>query len=208
MCKEHMNDYHRDCPCCCEQGPQGPAGLQGPQGIQGVPGAQGAMGPSGLQGSPGPQGPKGDAGKDCDCSQMKEVPYINLYSNLDQVLDANGGATDMCKFEKINSVTAPDFDITLAASQGQIKVLTAGTYVLQWFADGRLHSPFPSPVPSWGLSLYKNSVSVGGSSQVGFTQSPDDDSISLSAEVIIDLAVNDVLMLKNICKSSINLLSA
>lgn len=188
--------HGRKCPCCCEQGPQGIPGLQGPQGIQGVPGAQGATGPQGIQGIPGMQGPQGPAGKDCDCTHVG-LSHLNAYSNRDQLIALNGAINDFATFEAVNSFTAPDFDFSNAALLGQIKVLTAGTYQIDFSVDGVLASPFPSPVPSWGVVLYRNGVIIPGSAVAGFAQSPDDDTISLSNTLQIDIAANDVIMLRN-----------
>lgn len=190
-----MSDYptHHRCPCCCIEGPEGPAGTQGPQGISGPMGPQGPMGPTGSQ---GPRGPKGDPGKDCDCHDTHA--YLNIFSQLDQTLDASGGASDTAKFELLNALTPPFFDISMAALTGAIKVLVAGVYVVEWFANGMLQPPYPSPVPSWGLTLYKNGVAVPGASQAGFSQSPDDDASSISARVVIALAANDILTVENI----------
>jgi hypothetical protein len=206
--------------CCCCYGPQGPQGVmgpQGPQGIQGVkgsdgrPGAQGMQGPLGLtgsQGTPGNQGPQGIPGiqgpqglqgipgKDCDCSPY----YLSLYSIKDQTLGANGSATDSAKLEALGVGTAAAFDWSLAATTGVIKVLIAGVYQCQWDADGMLAPPFQSPVPSWGLALYRNGVLLPGSAVAGFSQSPDDDATCLSALINVSLAVGDLLQIKNVGK--------
>lgn len=205
MCKDDMShEYDRKCPCCCEQGPVGPAGLQGEQGVQGVPGAQGIMGPAGPQGPRGLQGPKGDPGKDCDCSQAGSKAYFNLYSHLDQHLSPFGGAADYCKLPSSNSVSA-DFDISQANVSGEVKFLKAGIYKIGYAVDGHLEAPFPSPVPSWGMGLYLNGVFVPGSAQAGFSQSPDDDSISLSCAVVIDVKAGDLLKLRSISSSPVML---
>lgn len=206
MCKEHDQNYHRDCPCCCEQGPQGSIGMQGPQGIQGVPGAQGAQGPTGMQGNAGPQGPKGDAGKDCDCSQTQVVPYMNLYSNVDQHLPLFGDANDGIKFAGTNTAT-PDFDISQANVNGDIKFLKAAKYLIGYGANGRLEAPFPAPVPSWGTGLFLNGALIPGSVQAAFSQSPDDDSLCINNQVIISINANDIIKLRNVSLHGISLKS-
>ena len=200
MCKEDMNHtkhmWHRDCPCCCEQGPQGPAGLQGPQGIQGVPGSQGVPGPTGLQGPQGLQGPKGDKGdpgKDCVCNNA----YINLFSESDQDLSAFGAGSDFAKLDKTGVMTA-DFDISLAASQGIVKFLKAGVYQIGWDGNGHLAAPFPGPVPSWGLGMWKNNVFIPGSAIAGFSQSPDDDAEALAAIFNVTMAAGDTIQIRNV----------
>jgi len=193
MCKE---DHYKERCCCCIQGPQGVPGLQGPQGIQGVPGAQGIPGKDGMQGPQGLQGPQGEPGKDCDCTEHASA-YFNVYSNQDQNLDAFANANNFAKFEKSNLVSA-DFDISLANITGEVKFLKAGKYQIGYVVDGKLADPFPAPVPSWGLSLYMNDILLSGSAQAGFSQSPDDDTISLSGVVIVDVKQNDMLRLKNV----------
>lgn len=191
MCKEDMMWNH-----CCVQGPQGIPGPQGPQGVQGVPGVQGSTGPQGVQGPQGIQGQKGDPGKDCDCSGSSN--YLSLYSLLDQQLGAYGSATDFAKLENLGVGTPSSFDWSLAASTGVVKVLIAGIYQVQWDADGMLAAPFPSPVPSWGLALYRNGVLLPGSAVAGFSQSPDDDANCLAALINVQLNVGDTLQIKNI----------
>lgn len=207
MCKDQSNSMsYRDCPCCCEQGPQGPMGLQGPQGIQGVPGAQGAIGPQGIQGNAGAQGPKGDAGKDCDCSQSNMAASFNIYSNVDQHLTPANSSTDFAKFEAQNYADA-NFDLSQVNVTGEIKFLKAGKYLVLYGTNGRLEAPFPSPVPSWGMGLFKNNVLVPGSIQAAFSQSPDDDSLCLNNEVIIDVMANDLIKLRSVSNNNVFLKS-
>ena len=221
----------------CTQGPQGVPGKQGIQGIQGVPGAAGpagasgatgaqgpagitgAMGAQGAQGVPGAQGPGGVAGpqgiqglqgapgKDCNNTDCCNKGYLSLYSISDQTLGANGSATDFAKLEALGVGVNTYFDWSLAATTGIIKVLKAGVYQLQWDADGMLAPPFSTPVPSWGLALYRNGVLLPGSAVAGFSQSPDDDANCLSALINVQLAVNDTLQIKNISTAPIFLKS-
>ena len=208
MCKEDMN-WHRDYNHCCQEGPQGPMGPQGPQGIQGVPGAQGATGPQGIQGPQGLQGPKGDPGKDCDCSNSEccQRVYINLFSESDQNLNAFGAGSDFAKLDKVGVMT-PDFDISLAASQGIVKFLKAGVYQIGWDADGMLSAPFPSPVPSWGLGMWLNGSFIPGSAIAGFSQSPDDDATALAAIFNVNISAGDVIQIRNVSTSPIFLKSS
>jgi Collagen triple helix repeat (20 copies) len=194
MCKEDMDSKHR-C-CCCIQGPQGVPGLQGPQGPQGVPGVQGAMGPQGVQGPQGLQGPKGDPGKDCDCPEQARV-YANLFSEVNQTLDQFGGLLDYVKFEGQNQVSA-DIDVSQANISGEIKIMKKGIYVVSSTAEACLNPPFPSPVPSWGMAIFRNGIRIPGSSYGGFTSSPDDDLEGSTIQVIVQLDVNDLIKVRNI----------
>jgi hypothetical protein len=159
-----------------------------------VPGPQGATGQTGMQ---GPQGLQGLPGKDCDCTGITDQ-YINMYSYVDQSLTANGAGNDTVKFQLTNVVSPGGFDTTNAALLGEIKVLHAGTYVIQYHVDGLLTPPYPAPVPSWGVALYKNGILIPGSPIAGFSQSPDDDAICLSNSVQFVLAANDIITLRNI----------
>lgn len=194
MCKEDMN-YHR-C-CCCEQGPQGVPGLQGPQGIQGVPGPQGIPGQTGMQGPQGLQGPKGDPGK-CDCEFV--TVYANLFSNMDQAIDKYNDPNDFVRFEKMNEVSS-NIDVSNANSLGEIKILKNGIYSFSYYVEGSLLPPFPAPVPSWALALFKNGIQVLGSSFGGFNQSPDDDIENVSGQVIISCNSGDLIKIRNIVLS-------
>lgn len=209
MCKDEMK-WHREYNDCCLEGPQGPMGPQGPQGIQGVPGAQGAVGSQGIQGPQGLQGPKGDPGKDCDCSGQHDCcdkVYINLFSESDQQLSAFGGGSDFAKLDKTGVMT-PDFDISLAATQGIVKFLKAGVYQICWDGNGILASPFPSPVPSWGLGMWKNGVFIAGSAIASFSQSPDDDANAIAAIFNVSISAGDILQIRNASTAAIALISS
>jgi len=201
------NGYHRDCPCCCEQGPQGPMGLQGPQGVQGVPGVQGAIGPQGMQGPQGLQGPKGDPGKDCDCSQTGGAceMYANLYATQPQIVAPYLGGVDYVKFDAQNAVSAGDFDLTAANTTGEIKFLKHAIYALSWELQARITTPVPVPVPSWSFGFWLNGVLVPGSIYSGYTQSPNDDAAHSTGEIILEIKAGDVLKLRNTSVSSVNL---
>jgi hypothetical protein len=190
MCKDDMKNWNP----CCEQGPQGPAGMQGMQGIQGVPGPQGIPGPTGLQGPQGLQGVPGAAGQNCLCN----AGYLSLYSIINQNLTANGGTNDFATLENLGVGVSGYFDWSTASIDGKIKVLQAGVYQVQWDADGMLAQPFPSPVPSWGLALYRNGAVLPGSAVAGYNSSPDDDATCLSNLINVQLNVGDVLQIKNI----------
>lgn len=201
MCKD---DHKRDCPCCCEQGPQGPRGLQGPQGVQGVPGAQGIPGQDGMQ---GPQGPKGDAGKDCDCSESN-LPYLNVYASVAQTVQPfNAPAVgDQVLFDKQNANSgALDFDLSQMNVSGDVKFLKHGIYHLQWQLQGRITTPVPNPVPSWSFGFWLNGVLVPGSIYSGYTQAPGDDACHSTSDIIIEVKAGDMLRLRNTSVSQVAL---
>ena len=188
---------------CCLVGPQGPAGLQGAQGIQGVPGAQGIMGPSGAQ---GPQGPQGVPGKDCDCPQGGAcLRYANVFSSVDQNLSAFSAGSDAVFFNLQNAVSSGDFDLSLMATTGQVKVLNHGIYSIGWALQAKTTPPVIAPVPSWSFGLWINGVLVPGSVYSGFTQSPNDDTAHINGDVIIEVPAGGVLMLRNTSKTAVSL---
>lgn len=181
-------------------GPMGEKGEKGDTGLKGDKGDTGEQGPVGATGPAGPAGEKGDTGEKGEKGDPGENllgrAHLTLYSNVDQNMDANGGAADYVKFEA-NQSNSGDFDLSMANVDGSIRFLKTGTYFLSYTVDGGLLPPFPSPVPSWALAFYKNNVLVTASGQAGFSQSPDDDAICLSVELLLDMAANDVLKLRN-----------
>lgn len=205
MCNENMNHEWKRCPCCCEQGPQGPAGMQGPQGVQGVPGVQGIPGPTGAQGPQGMQGPKGDPGKDCDCTQGGGLPYANVYATQAQVIQPYNNAADVVLLDAQNAVSAGDFDLTNANTMGEIKFLKHGIYHLSWQLQARIATPVPTPVPSWSFGFWLDNVLVPGSIYSGFTQAPGDDAAHSTSELVIEVKANQVLKLRNTSISVVNL---
>lgn len=185
-----------------QPGPMGPTGPMGPKGDQGIPGPQGQMGLTGLQ---GPQGSQGPPGKDCeprepDCCHRA---YLNMYSLSNQIIDPNGSPNDFAFLELADEISVGDFDTTLAATQGLIKFLKAGIYQLEWNVNGQLAPPFPAPVPSWGLAMYRNGLLIPASASASFNQSPDDKSNACSMVFNLRISAGDVLRIKNISKSSL-----
>lgn len=203
MCKE--DGHKKDC-CCCIQGPQGVPGLQGEQGIQGVPGPQGIAGQNGAQGPQGLQGPAGVCDAE-ECTRCCKKCYVSLYSMTDQSLGVNGSATDFAKFEGVSAGTTDCIDWSLAASEGLIKVMESGNYIVQWNSNGQLTPPYPAPVPSWGLGIYKNGVFVPGTAEAGFNDSPDDDANFLANTIIMQINAGDSIKLRNVGSFAINLKS-
>ncbi len=212
MCKEDKSssyDHDRKCVCCCEQGPPGPAGLQGEQGLQGVPGAQGIMGPAGPQGPRGLQGEKGEPGvctpEQCQQGSKSCDSYMNIWSELPQVLGAFSSANDAVLFQHKNALVAADFDLSMMAVDGSVKFLKAAVYRIAFSAEGKVSQPIPVPVPSFSYALWKNGVIVPGSTSSGFTQAPADDTIQVNGEVMIDVLAGDVLKLRNATSNGIDM---
>ncbi len=194
MCDRDDNMHWKP---CCLQGPQGVPGPQGAQGVQGVPGVQGIPGQTGAQ---GPQGLQGPAGKDCDgdnrdCKCCES--YANLWAQPPQILGPFGSATDSVLFQFQNSVTPADFDLSMMSIDGSIKFLKAGVYRINFGAEAKVSQPIPLPVPSFSFGLWKNAVLVPGSTISGYTQAPGDDTVQITGEVMIQIAANDVIKLRN-----------
>lgn len=198
MCGHDKDCHDKDC-CCCIQGPQGVPGLQGEQGIQGVPGPQGIPGQTGMQGPQGLQGPQGICNCDdcpdrhCGCCES----WANVYGSPPQVLQPFGNAGDAVLFQGQNAVTAATFDLTMMSVDGSVKFLKSGVYYINWGAEAKVQPPIPDPTPSFSFALFLNNVLVPGATLSGYTQAPNDDTLHISGEVIINVMTNDVLKLRN-----------
>lgn len=203
MCKDDMYDHKR---CCgCQEGPVGPAGLQGEQGIQGVPGPQGIMGPAGAQ---GPRGLQGAPGKDCNGSDRQDCccfAYCNIFAQPPQLLQPFGNVGDAVLFQGQNVVSAAEFDLTMVAVDGSLRFMKSGIYYINWGAEAKVEPPVPSPTPSFSFGLWLNGVIVPGSTLSGYTQAPNDDTLHISGEVIIQVMANDILRLRNASSLIVNM---
>lgn len=209
MCKDDM--YHKDCPCCCEQGPQGVPGMQGPQGIQGVPGAQGIPGQTGVQGPQGIQGPiglTGPVGPQGPAGNAVQLPFANVYASVAQTIQPYNapGIADQVEFDSVNAVSsALDFDLSQANISGDVKFLKHGIYHIAWQLQARISPPLPQPVPSWSFGFWLNGVLVPGSIYSGYTSSPNDDAAHSTGDVIVEVMANSTLRLRNTCISPVSL---
>jgi hypothetical protein len=94
-------------------------------------------------------------------------------------------------------VSAPDFDLTMMGINGQVTFLKSGVYYINWGAEARVQPPIPDPTPSFSFGLWLNGVIVPGSTLSGYTQAPNDDTLHISGEVIIDVMAGSILQLRN-----------
>lgn len=198
MCNDNKNHDrwdHKKC-CDCQEGPQGVPGLQGPQGIQGVAGPQGNMGLTGLQ---GPQGIQGAPGKDCEPHPGNHCceSFANVYGSPPQIIAAFGTGADAVLFQGQNAVSPGDFDLSMMGVDGSVKFLKSGIYVINWGAEAKVQPPIPSPTPSFSFGLWLNNVVVPGSVISGYTQAPNDDTLHIDNEVIIQVIAGEVIKLRN-----------
>lgn len=189
-----MQDHEKN---CCHDGSQG---IQGPQGVQGVAGPQGIQGPQGI------------AGQDCKCEphHNKEchVEFAEVYSTMNQTLSASPGANlagQSVLFENTVYATS-NIDVSLASSNGTIKILKAGWYDVATAICGALN-PIASPLPVWTFSVFKNGVLIPGSSFACMTISPEQKANESVADVFVHFVAGDVLSLSNTSTSVINLTS-
>jgi len=203
MCKEHES-YHKDC-CGCQEGPQGVPGEQGQQGLQGP---QGPQGPAGQQGIQGPRGLQGAPGKDCEprpdekcCCQS----YANVFANPPQLLQPFGTPGDAVLFQGQNAVSLGDFDLSMMGVDGSLKFLKSGVYYINWGAEAKVEPPIPSPTPSFSFGLWLNNIIVPGATLSGYTQAPNDDTLHISGEVLIQVLAGDVLKLRNASSLVVNM---
>ncbi len=193
--------------CCCtdcvcppgEQGPIGPQGAQGIPGPQGIQGEVGPQGPQGNQGRPGAQGP---------CCPINGT-YTSIYSNMDQYVPSNNAAT----FELV-SATTPTFDLSLAATTGQVTVQKSGVYSINWGVHVT-ETTFSFPIVSWSFTLCQNGNPILSTASGATNTFPDDTSISpgdyitqsASGGSIIMLKAGDVLTLVNTSVDPVNLVA-
>lgn len=160
----------------------------------------GPKGEKGDQGEPGEMGPQGPPGE-CECP----AAYVGLWSQTAQTQTMYGGLSDAVRFEGVNA--SLDFDTSMINITGALKILTTGAYFITWSCNGSLKPPFPAPVPSWAYSLFVNDVFVPGASGLGFTSSPNDELAHTNGNATINLVAGDVIKLKNITMSDVNLVS-
>lgn len=194
------HDKHHD-KCCdpCDkrmQGEQGPQGVQGPRGQDGLQGPQGVAGPQGM---PGTCVNCWGEHPHCKCP---EPEFAEVYSQVAQDLAASPGPNlpgQMVLFESTIYATA-NIDLSMAAVNGQVKVLRAGWYKAGYSICGSLN-PLPTPLPIWAISLFKNGNLVPGSSFSNITLSPDEIANELFGEVLLHLDVGDLV---NVANSSTN----
>lgn len=195
MCKEDYN-YHKRC-CDCQEGPQGVPGEQGQQGLQGPAGPQGSPGVQGVQGPRGLQGPPGkdceSHNRQCECCES----YLNVYGSPPQIIQSFGNGADAVLFQGTNASTPLDFDTAMMAINGEVKFLKSGVYCINWGAEAKVQPPIPQPTPSFSFGLWLNNVVVPGSVISGYTQAPNDDTLHISSEVIINVNSGDILKMRN-----------
>jgi hypothetical protein len=187
------------------QGNEGPTGPIGPQGQIGQNGAQGAQGPQGAIGPMGPQGIQGlqgIPGADCEGGCVR---YLNTYATVAQTISAYSNPGDTVLFDAVNSVSAGDFNLSMANVTGDVMFLKHGIYHLAWQLQARITPPVPNPVPSWSFGFWINGVLVPGSVYSGFTQAPGDDACHSTGDVIIEVKAGANLRLRNTSISSVSL---
>src|SRR6185312_5625593 len=140
----------------------------------------------------------------CDCTGL-DMPYANVFASKTESVGAFGSASDMVLFDKQNSVSVGDFDLSAMGSSGDVKFIKHGVYHIAWQLQGRITPPVPSPVPSWSFGFWLNGVLVPGSIYSGFTQAPGDDACHSTGDVIIEVMAGDMLRLRNTSVSSVDL---
>lgn len=196
MCKDDKN-------CCCScVGPQGPQGIQGQEGPQGLQGPGGSQGPQGVAGPQGLQGIQGVPGMDCD-NGCCDRSYLDVHSHVSQIIASSGASM----FESVG-LDSGDFNLANANITGEIQALKHGIYTISWSANALLNPPYPFPVPAWGFALYLNGVILPGSTSASCSITPDEIVTNSSGLMLLELNVNDLIKLVNICSLPVNTVSA
>jgi hypothetical protein len=108
-------------------------------------------------------------------------------------------------FQFQNAVAAADFDLSQMSVDGSVKFLKSGVYRINYGAEAKVSQPIPTPVPSFSFGLWKNGVLVPGSTISGYTQAPGDDTLQITGEVMIVIAANDIIKLRNASSNGIDM---
>lgn len=146
------------------------------------------------------QGIQGVPGQDCACT----TAYLSIFTLTDQTIPSLSSPT----LEQLNITSgSADFDISNAATTGEVKVMNHGVYLLSWAVDGKLTPPYPFPVPAWSFEIYRNGVGIVGTSSAAFSITPDDLVVHDSADAILELFAGDVLKIVNTSTLSVNVVS-
>jgi hypothetical protein len=133
------------------------------------------------------------------------VDFVNVYSNLDQTIAAFGNPGSNVLFELANEVSS-DFDITMAATTGQITFLRTGVYLMSFSVSGLLVA-FPFPTPLWSFGLFRNGTLIPGSVFSSFSLAPDIILTSAASSCIVQINAGDVVTLQNTTIAAVNLIS-
>lgn len=88
---------------------------------------------------------------------------------------------------------------------GSVKFLKSGIYYINWGSESKVEPPIPSPTPSFSFGLWINGQIIPGSTLSGYTQAPNDDTLHISGEVIVQVNANDVLKLRNASSLVVNM---
>jgi hypothetical protein len=138
-------------------GPQGPAGPTGATGARGPIGPQGPVGATGATGATGPIGPQGPAGE----SAVADSLYATYTGGT---IEANS----IIPLELSDS-TAPT---TLSVVDNSVVLPDAGTYLIQYSANGSASGPFEvslyldgALVPNQSITITNVATNIGSGSR-------------------------------------------
>jgi hypothetical protein len=139
------------------QGPTGATGARGPIGPQGATGPIGPQGPQGPTGATGPIGPQGPAGE----SAVADSLYATYTGGT---IEANS----IIPLELSDS-TAPT---TLSVVDNSVVLPDAGTYLIQYSANGSASGPFEvslyldgALVPNQSITITNVATNIGSGSR-------------------------------------------
>jgi hypothetical protein len=138
---------------------------------------------------------------DCPCCES----FLNVFGLPPQQLTAFGAGNDAVKFQANNALTPLDFDLSTMSVDGSVKFLKAGIYYVSWGVQARVQQPIPLPVPSFSFGVWRNDILIPGSTLSGYTQAPGDDTVHLNGEIIIEVAANDEIKIRNAAAVNVDL---
>lgn len=135
-----------------------------------------------------------------------DTEFAEVFSNANQSLSGSPGLNmpgQVVLLEQTIFATS-NIDVSMAAANGNVKVLKAGWYDVFTGICAALN-PISSPLPVWSLSLFVNGVVVPGSTFANMTLSPEQKANEIIADVFVHLNVGDILTLANTSQAPIQL---
>lgn len=171
-------------------GATGPTGPTGAIGVTGTIGAQGIQGIQGVTGATGPTGPTGSTG-----AQGSINNFAHVYSVNSQSIAVNGYVT----FQASTALSGVSF----TAPSNSITITSAGYYYIQFFVQASDNNM----ANGVAYGIEKNGGFMAGGIGNSITQVSSIAGVTINLGIILNLAVGDVLKIKNRAESGMVLTS-